>query len=242
MQLVIRSHFSDYSIALLSHIASNDNFGFEKVHVAVIHTGWGSKRWEQRTQQGATFAQSLGFKVHHLDSKITFEQLVLERSAFPNRKFQWCASFLKGLPMLDWLDEHDPHGEFTIAIAKVSARLGYSVPSRIEECAHHGDRAVIHPIAHFTIEQIQQLVNAAGFECGAIKSQECSPCVFSQASEISKMAFSDISKVKRLQKSINKPMFQSLGFEFDTVENDNQHSSEKYELAHGCALPFGCGL
>jgi hypothetical protein len=242
MELVIRSHFSDSAVALLSHIASSNNLGFQRVHVIVIDTGWAAKEWFQRINQGITYAKLLGFEVVTIKPKISFPKLVENRKSFPNRKFQWCANFLKGLPLLDWLDEHDPECNFTVAIPKTQYKYSHIIPEYINECEYHGERKVIHPIKDFSESQVNILNSQAGFS-NSPKSLECSPCVFSSSKELGSMHKDDVSKLKMLQVKLNKPMFNHLGLEFDkNIQQTRLQNQDSYQYAHGCALPFGCGL
>lgn len=241
MQLVVRCQFSDYAIALLQYIANHDNLQFKKIHVVCIDTGWAAKQWQPRVVQGMALANKLGFNVIQIKAPVRFDELIIERGSFPNRKFQWCASFLKGLPLINWLDQNDPSLQFSVAIPKTNLRVGYQLKD-LPECEYHGDRQVIFPIKYLNERQINDLVIQAGFKPGMLKSLECSPCVLNSNQEVAQLDAQDMSKLKMLQSKVKQPMFAAMGFDLNYSSLKLNKTSDTYMSAQGCALPFGCGL
>src|SRR5258708_4057588 len=110
MVLVIRSNYGNDSIALIEAIRERQALEphFKKIYVVYIDTGWAAVKWQERVAKSEKFVKQCGFEAIHLKAKVSFPELVIDRTSFPSTKFQWCAGFLKGLPLLEWLDEHDP--------------------------------------------------------------------------------------------------------------------------------------
>src|SRR5687767_12234043 len=105
---VLRTNFGDDSIALIQW-AKEANL--KHVTVVYIDTGWAASRWAERLKLGESYVRSLGFDYISIKSPITFENTILNRGEFPCSKFQWCSSILKGLPLLDWLNQIDIYGQ-----------------------------------------------------------------------------------------------------------------------------------
>ncbi len=236
MNLVVRCNYGDDSIALIEYLRENRSaFDYHTFYVVYIDTGWAASSWPARVAAGVKFVKTCGFTAIQLSSRVSFSALVQERKDYPSRKFQWCAGFLKGLPLLEWLDKHDPGCEWTIAIPKRQSQFRKRIPARIEECEYHGERSVIHPILKANDQDCQQWLQQAGFEPLRHRSLECEPCVNSTPAEFAKMSDVDLQKMKQLEIQLQKKW-----------QGAWQHPSEQLkagdQFSMGCGDPFGCGL
>lgn len=192
---LIRSNYSNNSIALIQWAHEQ---GLENVTVCYIDTGWAADGWLSYVAECEQYVESLDFKVKHLKSRMPFEELMNVKNGFPNARFQWCSLHLKGISLLQWLEEEDPEEQATVLIAKRRAERE-DVPEFIECCEFHGDRKVWHPLVNHSDEARNVLIKQAGFELLAIPSQECSPCINSRVQDLSQLSDSDIAKVEELE-------------------------------------------
>lgn len=243
MVLVIRSNYGDDSIALIETLRQKmaQEPLFEKIYVVYIETGWAASTWPERVEQGENFAKQCGFEVIHLKSKATFAELVVERKNFPSPKFQWCAGFLKGLPLLEWLDEHDPACEWLVALPKRQSHYRIPLLEMNKECPYHGERDVWHPILHLSDNEQEKWIHRAGFQCLDHRSLECDPCIHSRVHELKNMSLSDTTKLLNLQLQINRTMFP----QWEPIEQFIESAIPTKRMdpfSMGCGDPFGCGI
>ncbi|MFI4938099.1 MAG: phosphoadenosine phosphosulfate reductase family protein [Candidatus Berkiellales bacterium] len=235
MILVVRCNYGDDSIALLQALKTRacEIQEFNHIYVVYIDTGWAAEGWLERVREGEQFVKSCGFEPIHLKSRATFADLVIERKNFPTQKFQWCAGFLKGLPLLEWLDEHDPKSEWLIALPKRQALYRQKLTAFKKECQYHGERDVWHPILMVSNAERDLWMKQAGFLPRYSRSLECDPCVNSTAEEFAGLSTKDKEKVLRLELTINQSMPKNI--------RRNQ-STGMDAFSMGCGDPFGCGL
>jgi len=241
MDLVVRSNYGDESIALIQFIfekACAQKLEFLNINVVYIDTGWAGKGWHDRVRQGEGFVKRCGFIPVRLKAKTNFSDLVLERKNFPSKKYQWCAGFLKGLPLISWLDEHDPECKWVIAISKRQALYRKPIEAFIPECEYHGDRQVWHPLIAMSNEERNQKIQQAGFKVLNHHSLECAPCVNSIPVEVARLSLTDQTKLRHLEQKIEKPMFPHHQVQDDRTQSS--HTMDNFSM--GCGDPFGCGL
>ncbi len=255
MNLVIRCNYGDDSIALLQWLHEHENIQaqFSKIYVCYIDTGWSAISWPERVVQGESFCQFVGFVSVYLKSPENFEQLCLSRNNFPSQKFQWCAGFLKGVPFLEWIDEHDPECEWMVAIPKRQALYRKPITEYIEQCEYHGDRQVWHPIIDLKEKQRDVLINKAGFSILGHHSLECAPCVNSTVKDFAMLSKIDIEKTCNLESQLQQNFMQyhenfPTRMEAIKVQAQNNRFFKKPtknamdHFSMGCGDPFGCGL
>lgn len=246
MKLVVRVNYGDESIALIQWLHEHQPEEFESIQVVYIDTGWGAEHWGERVQVGDALSRSYGFKVVLLKSPIDFQALILERGQFPTPKFQWCAGFLKGIPLMKWLDEEDPAGEWTIALPKRQALYRYELSQTLESCEYHGERRVWHPMIAVSHEERDALIRRAGFEPLYHRSLECDPCVNSTLLEIKHLSKNDANKTSALEEKIKQPFFPALNAPLKEINfnamNDITQPQRRDHFTMGCGDPFGCGL
>lgn len=251
MKYVIRANFSDESIALIEHLSQLGVQG----SVVYIDTGWAAKGWADRVELAQKWVMSKGFEFIALKSQMTLQELVRERRGFPNRKFQWCAGLLKGIPLLQWLDEQDPACESIVCIAKRQALMRQPLTEFIEECEYHGDRRVWHPLHQASEEAVSILLAQSQFPLHGFgrRSLECDPCVNASVFDLTLMQIEDIQKTETLEKELKQPFFGAG--RFGTSENiidavawsssrraEGEATQALDQFSLGCGDPFGCGL
>jgi len=257
---VIRTNYGDDSIALIQWASE---LGLAPVTVAYIDTHWAAARWSDRITQCEQYVNTrVGFKAIRICTQIRFEEAIRGRQEFPCSKFQWCASLLKGLPFLDWLDEWDPQCEAIILIAKrrVAATAHQTLPEWIESCEYHQGRKLWHPILKMNDEVCRDYLARAGFSPLGHRSLECDPCVNSTSSDIARMDAVDIDKVQRIEESLNTTFFnrtakeglqEPIGIreavkqaqqELQSGECDTPIQRYLDLFYRGCGNPWGCGL
>lgn len=248
MNLVVRCNYGNDSIALLMWLQQNPQHieQYDQVDICYIDTGWAAENWLARVAKGEDFAHSLGFHPFRITATKSFDVLCQEQQRFPSHKFQWCAGFLKGLPMMVWLDEHDPACEWTIAIPKRQASYRKVIPSYIEQCEFHGERTVWHPILDLDTNQTKALVQSAGFDFLDHHSLECQPCINASPLALKKMAKADVQKVEQLESDLQKRFFamanQSINQYVLSQQSAEDVGPNMDNFTMGCGDPFGCGL
>lgn len=233
--IVVRSNYGDESIALIQYLYEHANKLLPSCEVIVvyIHTGWAASHWASRVAEGIGYVERCSFKSVGLSSQETLQELVGERKAFPSSKFQWCANFLKGLPLLTWLDEHDPAGEWVIALPKRQAL--YQQPSIVawqEACELHGERALWHPILTLSEKERDEYILRAGWTPLGHRSLECSPCIHSHEGDLQRLSEEDRNKLTILEQKVGKKMFPTI----------KKRCHDRRHFSMGCGDFFGCGL
>jgi len=219
--------------------------------VVYVETGFAGEAWAERVALGKKFVQIAGFEAIHLTSKITFQEAVIERGEFPTPKFQWCSTVLKGLPLLDWLDEADPSCRFVILSAKRRNTLlpPYdNLPKWQEKVEHFNGRSVWHPLIDYTEAERDNLLKHAGFEPLYHRSLECDPCINSCSKTLARLSEKDTKRIKILEETLGKPLFEPLCAKEDadaTNNIDDCDDTTRSDLTlfyRGCGNPFSCGL
>lgn len=247
---VIIANFSDDSIALIQWAKSQN---LSDVHILYCDTNWASDRWQKRLLEVKKWLDHLGFKLHILKPTAGFKELVLDRASFPSIKFQWCPGFLKGLPILDWLDQYDENEEGIILMPhrRSMSKLQANLPEFIEESEHFSDRKLWYPLFQNSQKEIETLVLLTPFELILTRSEECQACIFSTKNDLKNLHLKDIEKIKLLEEKIQKPMFNPQDYDnqqsiTDLVENlkTKKITNENHydQFAMGCGWTFGCGL
>ncbi len=246
---VILGNMGNESVALMrwAYLAK-----LADVKVVFIDTAWMASHWPERIAMGRKLAAEYGFEWVDLQSKPGFEQMVKDRGSFPSTKFQWCAGFLKGLPILDWLDNHDVKGQATILLGlyKARSRAYSNLPEFINESEHFGERKVWYPLYAHGLAQIMDLAKAASLPILAHRSLECEPCVNNSRSDFQQMKDADIYKTKLLEQELRQSMFAHLKSGDNSIEDivqwsrlhtdpEAQQALEQFDM--GCGSSYGCG-
>lgn len=233
----IFGNYGDNTIAVMQW-AYEQNFS----DVTVIHTltGWMANTWNERIAQGQQRAKEYDFNVVTLQPVADFSSLIRDRKSFPNSKFQWCPSFLKALPFLNWLDEVDPQCEATILLGsrQADSEKRQNLTEFIEESEHYGERKIWHPLYNYSKIQRDNLITKANFSILNHRSLECHPCIHSSLSEIKNLDQESILRLSNLEKEINDNMFE---MPIQKLINEAQVTNDKKIVDLGCGANFVCG-
>lgn len=211
--------------------------------VTVIHvaTGTGSTAWLQRVEQGQQLARQYQFTSIALTPTRTFSELAQERKSFPNLKYQWCPTFLKALPLLNYLDEHDPRNEYTIVLGsrRQDSRARFRLSEFVAESEYYGDRKVWYPLFDTNNEERDRLIRAAGFEVLNQRSLECNPCVVKEYNDFSSFDSGVVNEINSLENKIKQTLFDRPFVELVVEGKPACGSLEHFDL--GCGSRYCCG-
>ncbi len=247
---VIPANFGNDSVALIQWAAEQS---LTDVAVVYVETGWAAPEWPARVEQCEAWVSGLGFKWVVLRPQADFVRLMQTRGSFPSRKFQWCAGFLKGLPLLAWLDqvECDPDLEATILLAhrRAAAVSLNQLPEHIEDSPHYGERAVWHPLFKHDDADILALVERSGSPILAHRSLECDPCVNSDQTDLCRMSTETLHKAAALETEMAAQLLDPALYHgtADLVAARERTDCTAVSaggniFSMGCGSPFGCGL
>lgn len=248
---ILPCNYGNESIGLIQWSA---NASLKNVYCVSIDTGWAAPEWNERVQKAEAWVHSLGFIPIRLKPKRDFAALMQEQKKFPTRQFQWCASFLKGLPLLEWLDfDLDPERRAQIVLAhrRASSRAKFNLAEWIEDSEHYNGRSVWHPLYLASHAEMKTLIKQAGFPLLAHRSLECDPCVNSNLADVLRMDLSVIERAAHLEQTLNSRLLDPDLYrgEIDLLHLRQKHpdnqpiqntSLEMFDM--GCGSPYGCGL
>jgi len=208
MKYCISSSYGNDSVALIQ-LAHEQ--GLKDVTITYSDTGWGSVEWPDRVNKCEEWAHSFGFRTHRVVANMQFEELMQFKKGFPSQRYQWCSALLKIIPFLSWLDEADPNLKTTILIGlrRAESKERANTPEVIEKSERHGDRKVWFPLATYTDEQRNELLNRAGFSVLPHRSMECAPCINANRNDLRGLSEKDIARVENLENKVGKNMFRT---------------------------------
>lgn len=247
---IISGNYGDNTVALIQWAYENK---LSNLMVSHVETGWAAPNWGDRVSKGQALAKRYGFNAISIKAKASFQDLAEDRHAFPNQKFEWCAGFLKGLPFIEWADTIDDACEATVLLGsrRADSRARVNLPEFIKESEHHGDRRVWYPLYKHSDEERDALIKRADFDLLGHRSLECDPCIHSKAADFCRLDTKTIVCLKRLEKELDKPMFDprnhdgAKGIEAVVTWAKKQKKTRKYKSLEffdmGCGAPFGCG-
>lgn len=249
---VIIANYGNESVALIQWAFEQ---ALNNVHIVSVETGWAAPEWPERVEAAHAWIKSLGFNVHRLTPDFSFQSLVADRGQFPSTKFQWCASFLKALPLLDWLDQHDSSCEATILLAsrREMARRFAHLEEFISSSEHYGERRVWHPLYLCTQSERDKLIQKTPLSLLSHRSLECDPCVNSDTHDLARMSIYTIIRLAELENTIGQPMYHIPNLfpnsdikevvEWAKKQIDSLSPSLKtLPFDMGCGAPYGCGF
>lgn len=229
---VLFGNFGNNTIALLQWA---HELALDEVYVVHVDTGWAAHGWVERVEAGQALATRYGFTPVTLQPATDFAAMVEDRGRFPTIKNQWCAPFLKGLPLLAWLDECDLACEATILLGsrRADSRARADLPEFIELSEHYNERRVWHPLFDCDTPQRDTLVERAGFEVLNHCSLECAPCLHATQSELVQLSDADRARLSNLEKRVGRT--------FITSESTRENSQGVEQFDRGCGSPYACG-
>lgn len=111
---IIIANYSIHSLALICWAKKNlsDNFC-----VLSVDTGFAAASWNSYLAAVFEWLTRENINYFHLNSENTFQELVLAGKQFPSQKFSWCAGFLKGITLLNKIDELDANSDANILLS-----------------------------------------------------------------------------------------------------------------------------
>jgi 3'-phosphoadenosine 5'-phosphosulfate sulfotransferase (PAPS reductase)/FAD synthetase len=239
---VIFGNYGNQTIAVMQWAWEQ---GLDNVYTVSVDTGWGHPWWQHRVEAAQEFADQCGFQVVRLQANPNFSQLVQQRQRFPSVKFQWCAGFLKGLPLLDWLEESDETEQATLILGKrrADSRANQALPEWIEAHEYY-QRDVWHPLVAMDEDNWQQLITKAGFAVLAHRSLECDPCINSDAADFKRLQAHEtvIQRVEQLEHSVETPMFERPIRTMVKQPHQEARALNALEKLHiSCGSSYNCG-
>jgi len=187
--------YGNDSIALMQWLYEK---GERDAYTVFSDTGWASKTWADRLDEGEDFARRCGYTPIRIHS-MGMVPLVRLRKGWPRQGMQFCTEELKIKPAQKWLNEVDPDGELVccVGIRRQESRARSSWPEWVEESERHGGRSLYSPLVRVTTEERDALVKRAGFDVLPHRSMECFPCVNSNRRDLRELA-KDPERVREL--------------------------------------------
>ena len=182
--------------------------------VVFIDTGWASSEWAKRVDDGEALALKYGFEAIRTAPKKKFVDLMRYKKGFPYPGFQWCSTYLKGLPFLDWIEEADPHKKAWVLIGKWSgeSRQRKHIPSFIPSSEYHNGRFIWHPLTYLGLSGRNDLIARSGFDILPHRSMECSPCINANRADLRALSPVDIERCRKLEFEIGKHFFRPRNY------------------------------
>ena len=249
MKHIIYGNYGDATIALIQWTYENN---IQDVTVCHMQTGSASSRleWQQQIDQGQALAKRYGFEVKTLSSVYTFSELVLKKKAFPSAQFQWCAPWLKGVALLEWLDDIDAACQATLLLPKhtVYSHQDIIVHEREPHSPHFGERQVWHPLYNISAEDFYALIQRAEFTPLYHRSLECAPCIHSTVPDLTRLTEIDQDRVAVLEQQLATNLFAKEAYgdtqgirrvvEWAKTQSEKEQG-QPYQV--GCGTPFACG-
>jgi len=250
MDFVISSSYGNDSMAMILWAAGK---GLQNVTVAYCDTGWASPEWPKRVEACEKIVASLGFRAVRLKS-VGMEALVRKKKGFPGNAQQFCTTYLKGAPFLEWIEDADPLG---VAVVMVGKRRAESLkrrntPEFVVDSEYHGGRTLWHPLFLHSDEERDAILAFYGIEKLGHRSKECNPCVNANRGDFLRLTPGEIERVNDVEVEVGKPMFRpkrfgALGIHGVVTwakEGRNRGSVEEEEEENesGCDGHYGCGL
>lgn len=232
------ANFGDDSIALIEWLHQQKLQG---VMVLSVNTGWESENWHQRVEIADKWIKSLGFQHLRLPAENDFSTLVETRGQFPSQQFHWCAGFIKGIALLNTMEEYDDCFEAMVVLPhRRSMSLRHAMLTEWQEDAERYDnRKVWYPLYAHSLEMRDRLIASTPFATALNhRSLECQPCIHHTAQDQHKIALADIQKVLEIEHKIGQTMF-AQSFELHSFPNTTNYYDE---FAKACSWDYGCGL
>lgn len=235
----IIANFGDDSVALIQWAYECD---FRNTIVLSVDTRWQAEAWKARVQTASKWIYKLNFKYQQLTTEYGFSELVLARNYFPSKKFHWCANFLKGLTLLNWLERSDPLGKGIILLPhrRSMSKGQEDLPDEIEDSEKFDNRKLCYPLANFNEDMRNELISKTPFKTPLNhRSLECQPCIYLTQKDLP-LAIEDVEKTERLEAKINQPMFSKKIREYTKrIRKENNYYDS---FSSACSWEYSCGL
>ena len=242
MRYIIIGNFGNHSLAVMQALIVKK---LAEVHFIYVETGWADNSWSERVLRCGEYARRQNVKVHLLKAKASFSEMVVDRKQFPSRKFQWCASFLKGLTILEYLDEIDPFCEAQIVLGKrqQDSRRYIDLSEFDHESELYQGRTIWHPLWQTNNQDFTQLIRSAGFSLLPHPSLECSPCIHSNLNTLKNLDSFSAKRLEQVEQAIGQSMFHEP-INYLCTKKEKPQLNEGLTLNQfdfGCGSAWGCG-
>ena len=234
------ANFGDDSVALIQKAYELD---LEDVIVLSVDTGWQASTWQARVDRAMIWIETIGFQSVRLKPEHEFSTLVKARKQFPSQQFHWCAGFLKGMAILNWIDMHDEDLEAVVLLAnrRVMSKAQADLPDSILQSERYDDREVHYLLADCDEFKRNDLIAKTPFKKPLNhRSLECQPCIHLTQRDIVTLSTEDITRTLDLEREIERSMFDKGFVEYLTILEKNTNYYD--EFAKSCSWDYGCGL
>ena len=232
------ANYGDDSIAALQWLHVNK---IENVTALSVDTHWASKSWSFRVSKAQDWLHSIGFETILLTAKAGFSDIVSARRQFPNKEFNWCSSHIKGITLLNFLEENDPGLESCIVLSHrrdMSIKFN-KLDEYIQENEYYDDRRSWQPLYKHSQAERDQLIHDTPFKTPLNhRSLECQPCIYQSRKDQNIISKSEIERIATLEKKIKKSMFDKS---FDVYSSNNDRIYYDY-FSESCGWDYSCGL
>jgi 3'-phosphoadenosine 5'-phosphosulfate sulfotransferase (PAPS reductase)/FAD synthetase len=240
---IIFGNYGNDSIALIAWAKAQ---ALSAVTVVSVDTGWADPAWQHRVTAAHAYVQTCGFAWQRLTAQPDFTQLVQQRRAFPHVKFQWCSGILKGLTLLQWLDEYDPNATALVLLPKrrAAVRSDYDLPEYIPDNPHYAGRTVWHPLYMCDNAQRDAWVRTSPLPLLNHRSLECDPCIHSNNRDIARLDAASVARVAALEQTLGHT-YLGLGItdlQLETKKDTSSPTDPAEQFALSCGAYFACGL
>lgn len=238
----IIANFGDDSVALIQHVYE---LQLSEVFVLSVDTGWSSSTWNTRIEKAEQWINSLGFKHFHLKSENKFSELVQARMNFPSTQFNWCAGFLKGITILNWLEENDENCTSTILLPnrREMSKAQADLPYKIEESGRYDSRTVEYLLADLDTNMRNLIIAKTPFKNPLNhRSLECQPCIHLTRRDIQLFSSKDTTRIIKLENCIKQSMFSEEFSNYLLTLKEKPSNNYYDEFSKTCGWYYGCGL
>ena len=235
---IIIANYSVHSLALICWAKQNLQNDF---CVLSVDTGFASYDWNEYLNKVFVWLEADGIEYHHLKADNSFAELVNARKQFPSQKSSWCAGFLKGITLLNKIDEIDADCEATILLShRKDLSKASSLLKNLDEEEKYDYRALEYPLLDKSFDEIKLLVQDLSFE-PVSRSRECQPCIHFTRKEFESIAIQDKQKIIQLEQQNQITMF---GRRFFGRLESNFFTKNNIilELSKACSWEYSCGL
>lgn len=183
-----------------------------------------------------------------------FVPLVRLRKGFPRHGMQFCTTELKIRPTMLWLAKEDPDGELigVVGVRREESSRRATWPEWTEDSELDGGRSLWAPLARMLTADRDKLVQRAGFDVLAHRSDECFPCVNSARADLRRVAEvpERIAEIAALESELSdgkdapRRMFRRQGSIQQTIawaQSSPGTYVEAQQFLFGCDAGF-CGV
>jgi 3'-phosphoadenosine 5'-phosphosulfate sulfotransferase (PAPS reductase)/FAD synthetase len=196
MTYVLMASFGNDSIALIRWAHEHN---LRDVTVLYNDTGWSAPWWSERIERGSQMVTDYGFRFARTES-IGLPELARRKKAWPRQGMQFCTEILKRQPSLDWMDSNAPPGStVVVGVRRAESARRADWPERMDASLDHGGRALWAPLATYSDQQRDALLERAGWDRLPHRSMECYPCVNANRADIRMLDENRIALIEVLE-------------------------------------------